>query len=1378
MRGLIMNILLYFFYFIHHCRLEEEIYMQLDLFATGTVTSIKIIGKAALADLPNTQNALIHKKFSGKPNSKLEIKINYDKMISLAAVLHVGTTKFSTNDLTYWKDSNNQNFAVILVNTVETQYELNGTKYNIIGNSTISAKDLTFIFEIPERSFCANATSKGIVPVNYVVLSQIISPSLSNYIYSSSSPIRLLLTKNTDYGNLRDKIDQTILANIPFDLKDNKYDGTKYGKEIIEYKIESYPEICKFEIRVCHVSCDECMGNTEVNMKNEYCTKCSSYYTKVPYTTIGNEFICFVRENKYPNYYLDPKYDVFYPCEKKCIYCSLKPGQTVASCDECNYPYYIELKDTKECYTKDEYKASFPNYYLDSVAEKYLECNITCSECIEPDDGVSTKCKKCSSGYAFYEGIGDDENCILIKDDNSGFILVGDTYKKCDIACKKCYKPAENNCKVCNSTTSFIDGTTYCTDNSKNQIVIDGKPYYKDSGNQNYYPCHTLCSSCLIGEAPLNHNCENCKEDYVFKEDEKFNCFPTITEEDKATFIGYYYNEENNIYMKCFPICSECTKSGDEKSNNCDKCVDGYSVVSDQAGRCIMKTGVLDGYYYNADRDVFIKCYSQCSGCTDEGSLKDQKCLSCKTGLFLMTINSNCINPEPISLGKFLDDITLLFPKTDPIKPLEISSGGYKYILYPYSMQTSIDNYVPYLSFNDCIDIIKDYCSIHDLNDLLIAQIAHNSTKIASTQTYFKFYLKNGNELDLSKLIEEKITFNASFRLVANETSLNFDYAKELEKLKIDYYNPEDAFYNTLCLPFTKGSKDLGLVDRRNIIFPKVKLCQQGCIYQEILFSNYSVKCNCSFDKTVNDTRSFITDDESSNNFILFKCFSLLAEIKFDSPIIIVAFCLLGLKVICIVWMIITYSTPINAKLNSIVSNPPKKKDPKQLEEEEVSPSSRTDINHSITQMKVNSTIKSTNKSKISIRSQNSFAEPIINENEEEEEKEKEDEIKIDSLNSKDGFNTEVREDVLQLRTNKMKSSTKEQDDLFEKKIEEKAKEKEMKENAKLVQNNSDNKTDKEVDSKLPSKENKIKKQEINLNEKESNEFNKEEVKIKKEVKENKRSSLKKKSANNYLEEKKEQNEINDKPKRKRISRGINENNRESVLSSSIDLGFESSGTKLSSDEANIASFSEIEYDCDSRRFWRHFFDIYLEKQMIFTLFKTDNIFYPLSFRLLMFFFNISSLFFFNSLLYSPYYLTKRLETKENIDFVYLIVEEYDKALYSALFAFLVGKVYYLIYYSNSSFLRLLKDARKNSALILRLKKINQLKLFGLVIFLSAFMAVYYSFVFIFCILYPNNISGLIYSFLMSLVFNFVINAVTCTLISFSRYIGIDNHLK
>ena len=66
--------------------------------------------------------------------------------------------------------------------------------------------------------------------------------------------------------------------------------------------------------------------------------------------------------------------------------------------------------------------------------------------------------------------------------------------------------------------------------------------YYLDNDNYIYKKCFETCNKCLIGGNISNHNCLECKNNYTFYNNSIFisNCYEICN-------FYYYFNETNDF---------------------------------------------------------------------------------------------------------------------------------------------------------------------------------------------------------------------------------------------------------------------------------------------------------------------------------------------------------------------------------------------------------------------------------------------------------------------------------------------------------------------------------------------------------------------------------------------------------------------------------------------------------------------------------------------------------------------------------------------------------------------------------------------------------------------------------------------------------------
>ena len=192
------------------------------------------------------------------------------------------------------------------------------------------------------------------------------------------------------------------------------------------------------------------------------------------------------------------------------------------------------------------------------------------------------------------------------------------------------------------------------------QNLIGKKIEYKfeviGNGNQNdTNKCYPSCATCYeYSEDDENHLCKICKPDYYFIED-TYNCYQEINE-------YYYFDEESEIFVPCFPECLTCAERGISNTQmNCLSCQEDYNYY-DKSKNCLqcpryvnyLQTECIDiipeGYYCNNEiLGTIEKCHDLCKTCSegpsyDENDNLKMNCNSCKYQKkdFVPNIPGNC----------------------------------------------------------------------------------------------------------------------------------------------------------------------------------------------------------------------------------------------------------------------------------------------------------------------------------------------------------------------------------------------------------------------------------------------------------------------------------------------------------------------------------------------------------------------------------------------------------------------------------------------------------------------------------------------------------------------------------------------------------------
>ena len=97
--------------------------------------------------------------------------------------------------------------------------------------------------------------------------------------------------------------------------------------------------------------------------------------------------------------------------------------------------------------------------------------------------------------------------------------------------------------------------------------------------------CYSTCKTCNQGGNNDNHNCQECKDNYKFINDD--------------------YSTPNN----CYPICSNYYYFSGHNQYSCtDSCPPNYNKLIEPKKKCIDDCKKENGYLYEYNN----KCYSTC----------------------------------------------------------------------------------------------------------------------------------------------------------------------------------------------------------------------------------------------------------------------------------------------------------------------------------------------------------------------------------------------------------------------------------------------------------------------------------------------------------------------------------------------------------------------------------------------------------------------------------------------------------------------------------------------------------------------------------------------------------------------------------------------
>jgi hypothetical protein len=295
-----------------------------------------------------------------------------------------------------------------------------------------------------------------------------------------------------------------------------------------------------------------------------------------------------------------------------------------------------------------------------------------------------------------------------------------------------------------------------------NKFVDKTKVYYVSTNQQNdsftfatntidtackldlhYGLCYTTCDTCSLQGDVTDHKCDTCIANYYFQKNTK-NCYSKT-----IGLPGYYFDVAMNLFNVCYSRCNGCIGQGDNAKNNCLKCLDGYYNLEDDASQCLMKTEIINGYFFNAQLNIFSKCYLSCKSCTTQGNINDHQCTSCKNNYFALEDKPTfCYLKDPGVEGYYLDTTASIFKKC--YKTCSKCSGSGD-IFTPNCLQClptipSCDPCTKMAYQDTCVDncpVLTTYDDITKIcTDCKVGEVVFNNTCVTSCPSG---YMKDSN---------------------------------------------------------------------------------------------------------------------------------------------------------------------------------------------------------------------------------------------------------------------------------------------------------------------------------------------------------------------------------------------------------------------------------------------------------------------------------------------------------------------------------------------------------------------------------------------------------------------------------------------------------
>ena len=622
----------------------------------------------------------------------------------------------------------------------------------------------------------------------------------------------------------------------------------------------------------CNIACKTCDGPS--NSLSTNCLECDNvngyFKTKSDSTNCLNNPI---------RYAFDASESAYEPCKEGCLTCTKGISYIIENsdlrwanyycekCDQLGSQKYYFLIGTNNCLKNEPeiYDDGVKiNYYLDKESYpnekdwKWVNCYKNCEKCSNLGNDDVMNCDICKSEY--YHDILPSTNCIESCPNYLGIKEIDETNKWC-VNCKE-EKYGNNISKYKYIGNNELYQSDYCIYNKPIGTYIDNTNYntLKD--------CDISCYSCVSSST----FCTKCSEGYIFHPKIENKCVQKCN-------TKYWYINDNNEY-KCIDDCNEiedCIRTYLGENQCVNECDDDNCVFC-QKNKAYLIHDIYCKFKCPKDYEIdstgkkcILKTYTE-NGCNIRLYPSRHSTIISKLKLFAYEWIEAYLYQYDNSLMKNVDilpshNMTMQIWKDDICE-----------------WESSLLYNISFVNTTKCRKILQEKYSLPD-NGILFVKFDINRTQSINQIHYNAYNVFTKETLNLSYCEGDIVYYSL------NEKSGNFELARQLyEKLNVDIFNSTDDFFNDKCYHFDDNGKDITLSERRLYYFQNIPLCEKGCVYQGINYTQNTLLCHCEQSlPTLNEaneistleinTANFISN-VSNSNFELFKCTNLVFSIN------------------------------------------------------------------------------------------------------------------------------------------------------------------------------------------------------------------------------------------------------------------------------------------------------------------------------------------------------------------------------------------------------------------------------------------------------------------------------------------------------------------
>ena len=335
---------------------------------------------------------------------------------------------------------------------------------------------------------------------------------------------------------------------------------------------------------------------------------------------------------------------------------------------------------------------------------------------------------------------------------------------------------------------------------------------------------------------------------------------------------NYYFDSNNNFYIKCHERCKKCSRKYNDTNMNCDECFENFFLRDDN---CLEISKCDYNYYY--DSEFNLKCINREASCPDFKPFENKTSKECIKNCDIDEFNQLC-NPTNnlVSINetrkKILDNENYLNLKEKLFMNKEkyvIVGNNVTFIFTTSDIELNelANNYnTSSIILNEFEDEIKQKYLIPKEMPIPILKIetlnSYSNNLFVSYELFNPFNLNE--KLDLNLISQNYVEIRIPLAL----KKYKMDLIIKTKNLGYNIFDLNDSFYHEICSVFSYNNSDISLSERQNLLdLSDENLCQNNCNHSNFDIETLKSICICQ-DGNINLNNSLSkVSDISSKNF-------------------------------------------------------------------------------------------------------------------------------------------------------------------------------------------------------------------------------------------------------------------------------------------------------------------------------------------------------------------------------------------------------------------------------------------------------------------------------------------------------------------------------